>query len=177
MRSLKDAINEKHRAAENMLFTQQMLNCELSVHEYRVYLYQMYHIFDMIERDDLPHNSLYRTRKVRDDLVELQYNNDFCIDVTNLHLLKSTEEYCNHLQALSPENILPHVYLNYLALLYGGQMMKSKIPGKGKMYDFDNTKDAIEAIRKIQTNEWADEANIGLDFHIAIYDELQKFSR
>jgi heme oxygenase len=78
---------------------------------------------------------------------------------------------------LSKEEKLPHVYLNYLALMFGGQMIKSKVPGSGKMYEFaGDIQEIAGSIRAIQKDEWAEEANKALDFNIAILDELQKES-
>jgi hypothetical protein len=63
-----------------------------------------------------------------------------------------------------------------MALMYGGQMMKSKVPGSGKMYDFDNVSESIAMIRGIQKDEWANEVNKGFNYIINILDELQKHS-
>jgi hypothetical protein len=63
-----------------------------------------------------------------------------------------------------------------MALMFGGQMMKSKVPGSGKMYEFDNVQESIAMIRTIQKDEWADEVNKGFNHIINILDELQKHS-
>jgi hypothetical protein len=64
-----------------------------------------------------------------------------------------------------------------MALMYGGQMMKSKVPGSGKMYEFDNVNESIAMIRAIQKDEWADEVNKGFKYIINILDELQRHSK
>jgi hypothetical protein len=61
--------------------------------------------------------------------------------------------------------------------MFGGQMMKAKTPGAGNMYEFENMMECAGAIRAIQKDEWADEVNIGFDYLINIYDELQKCTR
>jgi hypothetical protein len=74
--------------------------------------------------------------------------------------------------------MLPHIYLNYLAIMFGGQIIKNKIPGGGKMYEFDgDIREIAGSIRAIQKDEWADEVNIGFDYLINIYDELQNCAR
>jgi hypothetical protein len=50
--------------------------------------------------------------------------------------------------------------------------MKTKVPGSGKMYDFDNMMECIGSIRAIQKDEWADEVNKGFEFIINILNEL-----
>lgn len=175
MLSLKDAIAEKHSLAEKMPFNQRMFKGELSKEEYIAYLCQQLGIFDAIEKYELPHPSLNRVDGVLEDIKELfgaDENQSLEID-----LLDSTEQYRNYLLSLNNEELLPHIYLNYLAIMFGGQMMKAKIPGSGKMYEFDgDVREIAGSIRAIQKDEWADEANKALDFNIAILDELQRVS-
>ena len=89
----------------------------------------------------------------------------------------SIMEVYDYLKKLDKEKLDSHIYLNYLALLYGGQMIKSKIPGRGLLYDFDDQKDCIASIRAIQKDEWVEEVNKGYGFIIQILDELQATSR
>ena len=90
--------------------------------------------------------------------------------------IKATGEYGVYLEGLKTKDLYPHIYLNYMALMFGGQMMKSKVPGKGRMYDFDNVQESIAMIRGIQKDEWADEVNKGFNYIINILDELQTHS-
>jgi heme oxygenase len=165
---LKEAIEEKHRQAEQMEFTQRMMRGELNRFEYSRYLFQLYAIFSAMERFPLPHPDLTRTTKIVEDIRELNPGAAYY-----LNTCPSTLEYISHLHTLSQEELLPHVYLNYLALMFGGQMMMDKVPGSGRIYDFANMKAAMMAIRAIQKDEWAEEANVGLDYNIRIYHELQ----
>lgn len=168
MMFLKEAIEEKHRMAEKMPFNVRMMKGELSKKEYRRYLYQQILIFNAIEKHKLPHESLERGGKILEDIQELNGTGmDF------MQALPITKKYASYLETLSDEEILPHIYLNYLALMFGGQIMKKAIPGSGKMYEFENVPDCIASIRMLQKNEWADEANKGLDYTIGILDELQ----
>ena len=172
MLQLKDAIAEKHSLAEKMTFNQRMFNGELSNEEYILYLCQQLAIFDAIEVHELPHSALDRAGKVFEDIKELMGEGQ--IQITPL---VATNEYRKYLNTLTKEEQLPHVYLNYLALMFGGKMMKSKVPGSGKMYEFDgDMNEIIGSIRAIQKDEWADEANKALDYNINILDELQRVS-
>jgi heme oxygenase len=172
MLQLKDAIAEKHSLAEKMTFNQRMFNGELSNEEYTLYLCQQLAIFDAIEVYELPHPALDRAGNVFQDIKELMGHGE--IQITPL---VATNEYRKYLNTLTKEEQLPHVYLNYLALMFGGKMMKSKVPGSGKMYEFDgDMNQIIGSIRAIQKDEWADEANKALDYNINILDELQRVS-
>lgn len=175
MLPLKDAIAEKHSLAEKMPFNQRMFKGELSKEEYVLYLSQQLAIFDSIEKDELPHPALNRSQKVFADIKELlEVEEGQGIDIRPL---VSTNEYRKYLNGLSKEEKLPHVYLNYLAIMFGGQMMKAKTPGSGRMYDFDgDMREVAGSIRAIQKDEWADEANKALDYNISILDELQRVS-
>jgi heme oxygenase len=175
MLPLKDAISEKHSLAEKMTFNQRMFNGELSKEEYTLYLCQQLAIFDSIERYELPHPSLYRAKLVYSDIKELMELKDG--ETLDIKPLIATNEYRKYLNTLSKEEILPHVYLNYLALMFGGQMMKAKTPGSGRMYEFEgDVREIAGSIRAIQKDEWADEANKALDYNINILDELQNVS-
>ena len=170
--TLKEAIDAKHREAEKMPFNQRMFKGELTPKEYLQYLNEQYSIFSALEAGGLPHPSLSRTTAVLEDMNELRGE----VEGELIPILESTAKYVEHINGLSNEDKLPHIYLNYLALMFGGQMMKAKVPGSGKLYDFDNQMEAAGSIRAIQKDEWADEANRGLDFMIGIFDELQRLS-
>jgi hypothetical protein len=47
------------------------------------------------------------------------------------------------------------------------------VPSSGKIYDFDNVQEAIQSIRAVQQDAWADEVNKGFDFNIALFEELE----
>jgi heme oxygenase len=173
MLPLKEAIAEKHSLAEKMPFNQRMFRGELSNEEYILYLSQQLAVFDAIEKHELPHPSLNRAKLIYTDIKELMKLDEGAgLDIKPLI---STNEYRKYLNTLTQEEILPHVYLNYLAIMFGGQMMKKNVPGSGKMYEFDgDVREIAGTIRAIQKDEWADEANKALDFNISILDELQK---
>ena len=175
MLPLKEAIAEKHSLAEKMTFNQRMFGGELSKEEYILYLCQQLAIFQAIERFDLPHNGLVRCPKVFEDIRELMELEDG--QGVQIKPLESTNEYQKYLHSLTQEELLPHVYLNYLAIMFGGQMMKKNVPGSGKMYEFDgDMREIAGTIRAVQKDEWADEANKALDYNINILDELQRVS-
>ena len=172
MLPLKEAIAEKHSLVEKMTFNQRMFNGELSNEEYVLYLSQQLAIFDAIEIHELPHPSLDRAGKVFEDIKELVGEGQ--IQITPL---ASTNEYRKYLNTLTKEQLLPHVYLNYLAIMFGGQMMKKNVPGSGKMYEFEgDMREIAGTIRAVQKDEWADEANKALDYNINILNELQRVS-
>lgn len=168
MLPLKEATAIKHKQAERMPFNARMFKGLLNKHEYALYLNQLLHVFQTIEHIGLPHSSLNRAESLQADMDELK-SQGYASDV----ILSSTKAYADYLGSLSYEQVLPHIYLNYMAIMFGGQMMKSFVPSTGRMYVFDNMQEAIQSIRIVQKDEWADEVNKGFDFNIALFEELE----
>jgi len=172
MLPLKEATSAKHRTAEQMPFNQRMFRGEMNKHDYLLYLQQQHAVFSAMEETGLPHPALNRADKVRQDIDEIEKTG-----VQAAGVLPGTEEYIEYLKALSDEDRLAHVYLNYLAVMFGGQMMKKVVPSSGKMYEFDDMPGAMQAVRRVQKDEWADEVNRGFDYSIKMFAELEEHSK
>jgi heme oxygenase len=168
MLPLKEATSNKHKQAERMPFNARMFRGSITKSEYLLYLNQQWQIFHAIERIGLPHNSLKRTDNVQADIDELK-SQGHQSDV----ILNSTKAYAVYLSSLSYEQVLPHVYLNYMGIIFGGQMIRKAVPSTGKLYEFDNMQEAIQSIRAVQNDEWAEEVNKGFDFNISMFEELE----
>ena len=168
MLPLKEATSEKHRIAERMPFNVRMFKGQLGKNEYLLYLIQQKHIFETLEQDALPHPALNRKDAVNADIAELT-----AAGAVPGEVLEATASYAGYLNSLDGPGRLPHIYLHYLALMYGGQMMKSKVPSAGNIYDFTDMQDAIQAVRKVQQDAWAEEVNRGFDYTIAIFEQLE----
>lgn len=169
MLPLKEATAEKHRIAERMPFNVKMFNGLLDKEQYLLYLLQQRHLFEYLEKDPLPHPALNRVEAVNRDIDEL-----IAAGVRPGEVLSQTAAYVSYLNGLEAGELLPHVYLHYLALMFGGQMMKSKVPSSGNMYNFSDTQEALLAVRQVQKDTWADEVNRGFDYTIAIFQELEE---
>jgi heme oxygenase len=168
MLPLKEATNTKHKQAERMPFNVRMFRGLLSKNEYLLYLLQQFEVFQAIEKTGLPHASLKRLEKVQEDINELVAQGH----ATGV-VLDSTRGYVEYLRSLSYDQLLPHIYLNYMGIMFGGQMIKKAVPSAGKMYDFDDMQEAVQAISAVQKDEWAEEVNKGFDFIIEIFDTLE----
>jgi len=172
MTPLKEATAPKHRKAEQMDFNQRMFRGELSKAEYLMYLEQQLAIFEELERNPLPHPALNRQNAVNADIAEIKAEG-----FSGMGLLNSTQNYISYLHELDDESRLAHVYLNYLAIMFGGQMMKKVVPSSGKMYEFSDTPAAMQSIRQVQKDSWADEVNRGFDFANEQFRELEEQSK
>lgn len=168
MKPLKEATHDKHKEAERMPFNVAMFKGELSVEQYTKYLLSQLEIFSTIEENfEMPHDGLRRKEAVMKDLKGMGVKQ---LEISD----PATLNYTTYLRGLSQEDVNPHIYLNYLAIMFGGQMMKKNTPGPGNMYDFDNMMESMQSVRDIQKDEWADEVNKGFDFMIDIFKELEK---
>ena len=166
MKPLKEATHIKHKEVERMPFNVKMFKGHLTKEQYGWYLRSQLGIFRALEDNfEFPHEGLKRIEAVAFDLMSLGIDNLVC-DI-------ATREYATYLRGLSQEDANAHIYLNYLAIMFGGQMMKKATPGPGKMYEFENMKECMESVRAIQTDEWADEVNRGFDFMIKIMKNLE----
>jgi len=165
---LKEATYIKHKQAERMPFNARMFKGLITKNEYLLYLNQQLPVFLTIERFELPHDSLRRAEKVQEDIEELNIQG-----YSSNQILTSTMTYVDYLGSLSYEQILPHIYLNYLAIMFGGQTIKIAVPSKGRMYVFENMEESVQSIRNVQKDIWAEEVNKGFDFNISILNELE----
>jgi len=128
-----------------------------------------------MERVTPPNIGLISDGQATVDTVELK-NLPETIRETWVCPIQTTFHYMQYLLKLSDENVLPHMYVNYMFLLTEGQNIKSKIHGGGRIYKFDNVEECIQSLQSIKRDEWATEANIALDYHISILDELEEIS-
>tara|TARA_B110000444_G_scaffold61683_1_gene57674 strand:+ start:171 stop:683 length:513 start_codon:yes stop_codon:yes gene_type:complete len=166
MKPLKEATHIKHKEVERMPFNVKMFKGHLTKEQYGWYLRSQLGIFRALEDNfEFPHEGLKRIEAVAFDLMSLGIDNLVC-DI-------ATREYATYLRGLSQEDANAHIYLNYLAIMFGGQMMKKATPGPGKMYEFENMKECMESVRAIQKDEWAREVNKGFDFMIKIMENLE----
>jgi heme oxygenase len=164
---LKEATHDKHKEAERMLFNVKMFKGELTEEQYSKYLLSQLEIFSSIEENfQLPHEGLKRKYAVIEDLKSLNFHQLELVDNASL-------KYGAYLRSLDQDTVMAHVYLNYLAIMFGGQMMKANTPGAGNMYEFENMMECAGAVRSIQKDEWSDEVNKGFDFMIEIFKELE----
>jgi len=173
--NLREATAAKHKEAESMPFNQRLMGGTLTPEEYINYLRSQLDIFQTIESAfGVPHSDMMRTENVLDDLTELGV-----IDIAARG--EATGRYCAYLRTLDYQTVLPHVYLNYMAVMMGGQLMRDKVPTSGRMYDFgskENLQKLVSVIRGLKTDEsWIDEVNRGYDFIIDILKELDNIKQ
>ena len=68
-----------------------------------------------------------------------------------------------------------HVYVLHMGDLSGGQMIKKRIPGSGKMYEFEgDVLETKEAIRALTNDDMADEAKWMFESATQLFKEMME---
>jgi heme oxygenase len=171
MTTLKELTHDSHVLAEQHKFTQLLLSGKMSESIYSDFLYNQHAIYYTLESvantrgllDNLP--GLCRADLIKQDLIEL--------NAGVVKLYTSTQEYVQYVaNNLTDQQILAHLYVRHMGDLYGGQMIKKLVPGSATMYEFENRKDLIDALRNKLDVSMASEANLCFDYAIELFSEL-----
>ena len=189
--SLASLTKVAHQNAERQAFAQEMMSGSMSQEKYKTYLYNMWLIYDILEDvalsmgcfgpedlsmpgDDLPLDGLTQADDIWADYTELggtEENHPTVVPTTEAyrsHIVKN----CQH----DKDKLFAHVYVRHMGDLSGGQMIKAKIPGSGKMYSFDAMTHSVDEmknlIRKRTKDSMAEEANKAFNFSTKIFEEL-----
>jgi len=162
MSNLKDLTWEHHKNAERQEFVKVLMSGKIHPDFYATYLWNQHKKYDILEAlagamglfNDIPAD-IRRKQRIEQDFIEL-WKHD-----TPPQLVPSTEEYIAHIKELmtNPEALMAHVYVLHMGDLSGGQMIAKRVPGEGRMYQFDGDTDEIkEAIRAKTNDDMAEEA-------------------
>ena len=74
-----------------------------------------------------------------------------------------------------PDKLIAHIYVHHMGDLSGGQMIKRKIPGEGRMYQFEgDTKEIKEKIRTKIHDGMADEAKYAFTCATELFQDLME---
>jgi heme oxygenase len=144
---------------------------------YATYLWNQHKKYDLLEAMarvngltmDLP--GIERKMKIEQDFLEL-WNED-----TPPPIVESTNEYIMHMRTImhDPEKLMAHIYTLHMGDLSGGQMIAKRVPGEGRMYQFDGDTDALKvAIKAKTTDDMADEAKYVFESATALFKELME---
>jgi heme oxygenase len=171
MTTLKDLTHEIHEQAESHPFTKLVLSKNISNQVYGDFLYNQHALYHTLETVagarglliDLP--GLCRTDLIRQDLDDL--------NITTVKLYASTHKYTHYVACnLTDHQLLAHLYVRHMGDMYGGQMIKKCVPGRGRMYDFENRSDLIAALRSKLDTSMASEAIHCFGYAIQLFTEL-----
>ena len=85
-------------------------------------------------------------------------------------------KYLDHIFKIREDvdKVMAHVYVRHMGDLSGGQMLKKKVPGSGKLYHFEEEVDTLkEKIRAKCKDDMAEEAKVCFNFATELFKEMQ----
>lgn len=166
---------EVHRRAERSEFAHKLIK-GLTPEEYYKYLYNQYLIYSVLETyvyNIIPElKDICRASLIYEDLRELEVKYDVP-RATQDTMLPVVRAYEKHVHNLDRNGLLAHVYVRHFGDMYGGQMIKKRNPGSGKMYEFNNVEEIKTRVRAMLSDDMAEEANRCFEFAIQLFKELQ----
>ena len=187
MKTLKELTWEHHKEAERQQFVKTIMSGKINPEIYAIYLYNQHQCYNMLEAlamsegifDDMP--ELRRAPAIKADFDELWTYNWQPVK------MESTSKYLEHINKNlmdNPEKIAAHIYVRHMGDLSGGQMIKRKIPGQGKYYQFNiryvegrnqpykNIKELKEALRlKVDSyQKYSDRSTLTENVNNVVYE-------
>tara|TARA_A100001015_G_scaffold86085_1_gene95665 strand:+ start:908 stop:1441 length:534 start_codon:yes stop_codon:yes gene_type:complete len=177
MSKLKELTWENHKKAERMTHARKLLK-GMEPGEYYRFIYNQYVQYKALE--DTARNKgllkgiegICRQSAMDEDLKELETQHGYTRDETLL--CPVVDDYIEHVAMLDEAGLLSHIYVRHFGELHGGQMIKKRAPGSGKMYDFDNAKQLIADVRAQLNDDMAPEANRCFEFAMKLFEELDR---
>jgi heme oxygenase len=178
MSKIKELTWEHHKNAERQEFAKLLISGNIHPDLYATYLWNQHKKYDILEALASA-NGLYaeigadirRKVLIEADIAEL-WKHD-----REPKLVSSTIQYLQHMRNIMQdrEKLIAHMYVFYLGDMSGGQMIKSKVPGEGRMYEFDgDVKELKEKIKSMTTDEMADEAKYVFESSTNLFKELME---
>jgi heme oxygenase len=177
MSNLKELTKEQHTNAERQAFVKVLMSGNINPKFYATYLWNQHMKYDLLEAMisvtgklmDVP--GVWRKTAIYDDFIELWPYEDQPVT------LECTKEYINHLRTImtNPDALMAHIYVMHLGDMSGGQMIARKVPGAGRMYQFEGNVDELKALVKSKTHDgMADEAKKCFEFATKTFVELME---
>ena len=171
--SLKEQTQDLHEEAEKSKFAQLLLSGNINEKQYGTYLANLLPIYEAIENFAKNNNILdgiediCRADKIKADLKEL--------GVESIPYAFSTYLYITYITTciIDKRLILAHLYTRHFGDLYGGQIVKKKVPGSGSMYEFENRNELIGKTRSMLSDDLGKEARIAFDYALALFEDLE----
>lgn len=181
--SLREITKDLHQDAERTHFAKLLLSGKISKEDYANYLYQMVLVYNGIETacasqgmlTNLP--DIERCYRIYQDFIELA-GKDYG---STYKWLPETVDYYRYLLDLNmdPERrhlVKAHMYCRHMGDLFGGQMIKTRVPGQGRFYEFKDAETLKSAIRAELTDDLGDEARVAFEWAIKIMRALNESS-
>lgn len=178
MSNLKELTWKHHQNAERQAFVKELLSGDITNERYAQFLYNQYPAYDLLEALASMHGIFDGIPEVKRAPAILEDYNELWLDKNkNPSLCPVVNEYVAHLKPIMRDRkkIMAHVYVRHMGDLSGGQMIAKRVPGSGKLYQFEGDIDNLKnKIRAQCSDEMAEEAKICFDFATKLFQEMME---
>ena len=169
MSTLRDLTHKNHEEAEAHPFTKLMLSGNMPGNIYGTFLANQLVCYMELE-------GLARSKGLLNGIEGIARSEHILRDIVWLgqpvYIGSPALKYVEHIKTLDEKQLLAHIYVRHMGDMYGGQLMKTKLPGKGYMFDFENRSELVKALREKLDVSMADEANVCFTHVLKLFDRL-----
>jgi heme oxygenase len=175
--SLKDLTHDAHKNAERQEFVKIMFSGNINPKLYATFLKNQHPCYEILEVCAMPHLLLHglpdirRAPAILSDFRELWSEAD-----GEATILPTTNRYIEYILSIKdqPERLMAHIYVRHMGDLAGGQMIAKKVPGAGRLYQFENPEILKMAIRERINDNMADEAKVCFQFATDMFKDMME---
>jgi heme oxygenase len=175
--SLKDLTHDAHKNAERQEFVKIMFSGNINPKLYATFLKNQHPCYEILEVCAMPHLLLHglpdirRAPAILSDFRELWSEAD-----GEAKILPTTNRYIEYILSIKdqPEKLMAHIYVRHMGDLAGGQMIAKKVPGAGRLYQFENPEILKMAIRERISDNMADEAKVCFQFATDMFKDMME---
>jgi len=170
--NLKELTWEHHKNAERQAFVKELLGGNITNNRYATFLFNSHPQYNILEQFAMLHDLIdfRRAPAIHEDYLELWDEHP-----NQPPTLPVVKEYTDHIASIKddPNKLMAHIYVRHMGDLSGGQMIAKRVPGKGRLYQFDEDVDVLkESIRTRLDDSMADEAKICFDFATKQFQQM-----
>lgn len=166
-------ISQKKAELRALPFYQRMITGDVTPVMYLRYLREMKYIHDYIDHKSVykDYVDMYREMSIHVDILELVHD----VYPVEIQTLGIGEDYAIFNMFKELERANAHAYVHYMEYLETADSLKGVVPGKGRIYTFEDKSDLIQYLNQNKpTDDWAEECGNAYDIRINILKELEK---
>lgn len=178
--NLKELTWENHKKAERKEFASILMSGNIDPALYYKYLSNQYYMYTILEENlrvlGFPAMlyDVFRAVYILEDMKELEDEYGFVFAPANVYPL--VHRYVKRIEDITRQKdynrLLAHMYVRHFGDMYGGAMIKKKVPGSGKMYEFEDKEQLKASLRELLNDDMSVEANACFEYAIELFEEL-----
>jgi heme oxygenase len=175
--SLRDLTHDAHKNAETQPFVKVLFSGKINPKLYATFLKNQHPCYEILEVCAMPHQLLHglpdirRAPAILADFQELWTEAD-----GDPQMLPTTDNYIKYILSIKdqPQRLMAHIYVRHMGDLAGGQMIAKRVPGSGRMYQFEDADVLKTAIRERINDNMAEEAKVCFQFAADMFKDMME---